>query len=329
MCPNTTITPPPQAVPLKPRAPRPFIPEVSVPPPPPPQPPPPPCVDNMSFDGGFGNCTTYEPGRLNQGYCVVDEACERCGCTCAEECAGNRTIGSGWGYGSGWYDDSCPSAFNGICEEGTSCAAGTDMSDCRYGDDSCEYANDGTCDEPNLCPAGTDYSDCSNPIWGSGVGEGSGSGADFDSSVVLDLPSGWGDDQVFEWEVGRDRRVRQHFGFHGIHSHEHLSDTDFVVMSRSSTSGANAERKVIHPKKHLNLRFPSLAKGTFRQVTEDTSKYHTAHLQVSVEACDCVTADGCEEYSGHQNCRTLVLQNDCCRGRMKMSCSCLGHVALT
>ena len=99
--------------------------------------------------------------------------------------------------------------------------------------------------------------------------------------------------------------------FNGRRSHEHLIDTDFVVMTRSDLYGETAERKVIHPKKHLNLRFPALAKGTFRQTTEDTSAFHTPFLQVWVEACDCITADGCEGYLGLENgknCTLLVSQ---------------------
>ena len=32
------------------------------------------CEDDPAFDGGFGNCSTYEAGGVNEGYCEEDEA---------------------------------------------------------------------------------------------------------------------------------------------------------------------------------------------------------------------------------------------------------------
>ena len=76
-------------------------------------------------------------------------------------------------------------------------------------------------------------------------------------------------------------------------------------ISRSNNA-ASVNRKVIHPKKHLNLRFPSLAEGSFRKPTADTSGFHTAAIKVHVAACDCVTALGCDQYSDAPNCEVLV-----------------------
>jgi len=46
------------------------------------------CSDDLTWEGPFGNCLTFAPGQANAGYCVLDEACEPCGCSCAEECGG-------------------------------------------------------------------------------------------------------------------------------------------------------------------------------------------------------------------------------------------------
>ena len=262
-----------------------------------------PCADDMSFDGGFGNCTTYGPGRLNEGFCIEDAACEGCGCTCGEECAGNKS--------STW-----------------------------YGDDSCEYAFDGVCDEQaDMCPAGTDMTDCS---YGNGRRNGHSADAEFENissaNFIIGLPDGWGDDQVFRWyvcvgtcaaqhscplvdficavlrEIGRHGRIRENFGaegeWHWVDDHDgpfSQTESDFVDILRSGSNGeAPANRRVIHPKKHLNLRFPSLADGSFRKPTADTSDFHTAAIKIHVAACDCVTALGCEQYGDAHSCEVLV-----------------------
>ena len=38
------------------------------------------------FDQGNGDCSTYQPGAINEGYCERDEACSSCACACACEC---------------------------------------------------------------------------------------------------------------------------------------------------------------------------------------------------------------------------------------------------
>ena len=126
------------------------------------------CSDDVSVDAGFGNCTTYASGRFNQGFCILDSMCDRCGCTCASECSegigfgiGNMSFGDNVSMASG--DDSCQYAMNGVCNDPGLCSAGTDYTDCRpmgYADDSCQDSFNGICDEPNLCSPGTDYSDC-------------------------------------------------------------------------------------------------------------------------------------------------------------------------
>ena len=128
------------------------------------------CSDDISVDAGFGNCTTYASGHINQGFCILDSMCDRCGCTCASECSegigfgiGNMSSGGNVSMASG--DDSCQYAMNEVCDDPGLCSAGTDFTDCRrmgYADDSCQYASNGVCDEPTLCSPGTDYSDCSS-----------------------------------------------------------------------------------------------------------------------------------------------------------------------
>ena len=42
--------------------------------------------------GPFGDCSTYAPGMPNAEYCVGDNACEPCGCSCAnDECNATTT----------------------------------------------------------------------------------------------------------------------------------------------------------------------------------------------------------------------------------------------
>lgn len=78
-------------------------------------------------------------------------------------------------------DDSCSLAKNGVCNSPNSCASGTDVSDCcgsEEGDDSCATANNGACEEPSACAAGTDTSDCGGSSTDGGVPE-----ADFTNIV--------------------------------------------------------------------------------------------------------------------------------------------------
>ena len=44
------------------------------------------------FDQGNGDCSTYQPGAINEGYCERDEACSSCACTCRVECSSNSQV---------------------------------------------------------------------------------------------------------------------------------------------------------------------------------------------------------------------------------------------
>ena len=86
--------------------------------------------------------------------------------------------GSGTGYqpssgtDSQVCNDSCVYRNDGVCDEPTYCAPGTDCSDCAGqrtdSNDSttpaatptCPYEGDGICDVPTYCPEGTDIQDC-------------------------------------------------------------------------------------------------------------------------------------------------------------------------
>eukprot|EP01043_Picozoa_sp_COSAG02_P043076 COSAG02_NODE_3721_length_6323_cov_3.825353_2_plen_1317_part_00 len=48
-----------------------------------------PCVDDPTWDGGFGGCDTYAPGGINQGFCDMDGATQVCllQCTNGTACA--------------------------------------------------------------------------------------------------------------------------------------------------------------------------------------------------------------------------------------------------
>ena len=56
--------------------------------------------------------------------------------------------------------EECPSSFNGVCEEGTFCAPGTDWADCGSGNNWCDLSFNGLCEEGTLCAPPTDQSDC-------------------------------------------------------------------------------------------------------------------------------------------------------------------------
>jgi len=72
------------------------------------------CVDDLAWMGPFGDCLTYADPTLNGGYCDYDEACEPCGCSCAEECGATGSgEGSGSGQGSGYYVDGVPAYMDG------------------------------------------------------------------------------------------------------------------------------------------------------------------------------------------------------------------------
>jgi hypothetical protein len=53
----------------------------------------------------------------------------------------------------------CSYLEDGVCDEGTFCAAGTDTLDCAS-DNSCVFRYDGVCDEGTYCDPGTDSYDC-------------------------------------------------------------------------------------------------------------------------------------------------------------------------
>ncbi len=93
------------------------------------------------------------------------------------------------------------------------------------------------------------------------------------------LPQGWDDDQVYTWRIGRPE---QDF----VHLQRDRGDRDVPFENRT----------VIHPKKNLHLRFPSLAAGTFQQRTPNPDDFAVPYMQVRVEACQCVTAPGCDAF---------------------------------
>ena len=72
--------------------------------------------------------------------------------------AGSLSFGS-----SALAQNQCRYANDGVCDEPTYCAFGTDTNDCRPQEkkvESCKYNGDGVCDEPTYCAKGTDYLDC-------------------------------------------------------------------------------------------------------------------------------------------------------------------------
>jgi len=61
---------------------------------------------------------------------------------------------------------SCPTQGDGVCDDTTGCAFGSDCDDCGYRaatalcDNTCASANDGVCNDTSACDLGTDCADC-------------------------------------------------------------------------------------------------------------------------------------------------------------------------
>jgi hypothetical protein len=98
------------------------------------------------------------------------------------------------------------------------------------------------------------------------------------------LPQGWDDDQVYNWKIGRP-----------------IQDFVVLVRDRGDRELKNESRTVIHPKRNLHLRFPSLAAGTFQQKTPNPDDFAVPYMRVRVEACQCLTAPGCDAFQAPRN----------------------------
>ncbi len=120
------------------------------------------CANHpATHSGGAGGCTAH--AHASNGRCACDSgyAVNAVGSACEQTCA---------------------TAENGVCDEGTSCASGTDSRDCikpiktcpprahvaagggscTWDDGYCPSVEDGFCDEGLLCGPGTDAADCAH-----------------------------------------------------------------------------------------------------------------------------------------------------------------------
>jgi hypothetical protein len=79
--------------------------------------------------------------RARNGRCDEPDLCEPG--TDTEDCTRGNT---------------CTHAFNGVCDSG--CYDETDVFDCSTTDRGCPFAYDGLCDEPSVCAVGSDWEDC-------------------------------------------------------------------------------------------------------------------------------------------------------------------------
>ena len=137
-----------------------------------------------------------------------------------------------------------------------------------------------------------------------------------EATYSLVLPEGWGDDEEHAWIIGRP-------------------DEDFATMKMDRGYSdyrvpRYEERRVIHPKKHMHLRFPSLHSGTFSE-TMDADEYARPYIRVRVEACQCLTQGGCENYrsprsTGMPQCTLLGFVETTPSGGFKVSCELLPQI---
>ena len=102
------------------------------------------CHNDLAWDSGYGDCISYEKGG-NVGYCVADNVCDACGCSCAEECRGSVT-GSGEGQGSApstsnktahvrklhWHEDGSGSSSGSIHDDSGSSSGGLGRNRSRW-----------------------------------------------------------------------------------------------------------------------------------------------------------------------------------------------------
>lgn len=100
------------------------------------------------------------------------------------------------------------------------------------------------------------------------------------SSHMFALPEGWGDDEVYTWQIGRPEQ-------------------DYVIIKRDRGELRDPryeERTVIHPMKNLLLRFPSLGTGTLKHVTPKPDDFSSPNMRIRVSSCQCLTAPGCDKF---------------------------------
>jgi hypothetical protein len=174
--------------------------------------------------------------------------------------------------------------------------------------------------EGALCPGTTEKDGrtvVSEPSAPSKVVHHTPGGLQLDSDTyALGLPADWGDNEVHTWTIGR-------------------SSADFATLKMDrgyseSRVPRYEERRVIHPKKHLQLRFPSLASATFRQEMEQY-EYARPSIRVRVEACECLAQDGCDSYesprhAGMPQCTFLGTVETTPTGGFHVSCETLPEI---
>ena len=122
---------------------------------------------------------------------------------------------------------------------------------------------------------------------------------------LLQLPDGWGDDEVYTWIVGRE-------------------ETDLIDIKRgpsyfSSSTRQTETSKIIDPRRSLRLRLPGLAALAAAQAPPaDASAYHTPSFKMTVDACTCLElASTCE----NNDCTPLAtIETDNAGGYQLSSC---------
>jgi len=110
------------------------------------------CSEQLDKANCLDASKQYNDAALREAQGCLDKSC-----SLIVLCVG-AALGESVGRGGG--SNSCPYAFDGLCDEPSVCPPGTDTADCS-GTGSCPTTFNGVCDEPDLCPPGTDSVDCS------------------------------------------------------------------------------------------------------------------------------------------------------------------------
>jgi len=99
------------------------------------------CSDQVSWDGGFGNCTSYARGGENEGFCTDDHACTACACSCSQDHGCLVAAGGAGGSGGGGSQCSDDAGWDGDYGGCLTYAPGGDNEGYCVDDGACQHCS--------------------------------------------------------------------------------------------------------------------------------------------------------------------------------------------